>query len=56
MAVNIFKDELQHAQLFGTPVLTTNWLIPRETVPDGWFCCDMRGTDSDPGAHAALVD
>ena len=56
MAVNIFKDELQHAQLFGKPVLTTNWLIPRETVPDGWFCCDMRGTDSDPGAHAALVD
>ncbi len=56
MAVNIFKDELQHAQLFGTPVLTTNWLIPRETVPDGWFCYDMRGTDSDPGAHAALVD
>ena len=56
MAVNIFKDELQHARLFGKPVLTTNWLIPRETVPDGWFCYDMRGTDSDPGAHAALVD
>ena len=56
MAVNIFKEELQHAQLFGKPVLTTNWLIPRETVPDGWFCYDMRGTDSDPGAHAALVD
>ena len=56
MSVNIFKDELQHAQLFGKPVLTTNWLIPRETVPDGWFCYDMRGTDSDPGAHAALVD
>ena len=35
MAVNIFKDELQHAQMFGKPVLTTNWLIPRETVPDG---------------------
>ena len=56
MSVNIFKDELQHAQLFGKPVLTTNWLIPRETVPDGWFCYDMRGTDSDPAAHAALVD
>lgn len=27
MAVNIFRDELQHAQLFGTPVLTTNWLL-----------------------------
>ncbi len=56
MAVNIFKDELQHAQLFGKPVLTTNWLIPRETVPDGWHCYDMRGTNSDPAAHAELVD
>ena len=28
MAVNIFKDELQHAQLFGKPVLTTNCFIP----------------------------
>lgn len=56
MAVNLFKDELQHARLFGKPVLTTNWLIPRETVPDGWFCYDMRGTGSDPGTHAVLVD
>ena len=56
MSVNIFRDEMQHAQLFGKPVLTTNWLIPRETVPDGWFCYDMRGTDRDPGAHAELVD
>ena len=37
-------------------MLTTNWLIPRETVPDGWYCYDMRGTGSDPAAHAALVD
>jgi len=47
---------MQHAQLFGKPVLTTNWLIPRETVPDGWHCYDMQGTDSDPGSHATLVD
>lgn len=56
MSVNIFRDEMQHAQLFGKPVLTTNWLIPRETVPDGWFCYDMRGTDRDPSAHAELVN
>ena len=56
MAVNIYTDQMQHAQLFGKPVLTTNWFIPRETVPDGWFCYDMRGMDADPGSHAALVD
>lgn len=56
MAVNIFTDRMQHAQLFGSPVLTTNWLIPREMVPDGWYCYDMQGTDRDLAAHAALVD
>ena len=56
MSVNIYRDQMQHAQLFGKPVLTTNWLIPRETVPDGWFCYDMQGTDADPGRHAVLVD
>lgn len=56
MAVNIFKDKLRHAQLFGKPVLAADQPIPRETVPDGWYCYDMRGTGSDPAAHAELVD
>jgi len=56
MAINIFTDQMQHAQLFGKPVLTTNLPIPRETVPDGWWCYDMQGTDRDPAAHAVLVD
>ena len=56
MSINIYRDQMQHAKLFGKPVLTTNQPIPRETVPDGWCCYDMRGTDTDPGAHAVLVD
>ena len=56
MTVDMFRDEMQHAQLFGKPVLATDQPIPRETVPDGWYCYDMRGTGSDPAAHAALVD
>ena len=56
MAVNIFKDKLRHAQWFGKPVLAADQPIPRETVPDGWYCYDMRGTGSDPAAHAELVD
>ena len=56
MTVDMFRDEMWHAQLFGKPVLATDKPIPRETVPDGWYCYDMRGTGSDPGAHAALVD
>lgn len=56
MSIDIFKDQMQHARLFGKPVLTTNEPIPREAVPDGWWCYDMQGTDRDPTAHAALVD
>lgn len=42
MAVNIFKDRLRQAELFSKPVLTTTGSIPRETVPDKWFCYDME--------------
>ena len=56
MAVNIFTDQMQHAQLFGKPVLATDQPIPREAVPDGWYCYDMQGTDREPTAHAELVD
>ena len=56
MAINIFSDQMQSAELFGRPVLTARGSIPRETVPDGWFCYDMRGTKRDPGSHAVLVE
>ena len=35
MTVDMFRDEMWHAQLFGKPVLATDQPIPRETVPDG---------------------
>ena len=56
MDINIYSDKMHHAELFGKPVLTTDCRIPRETVPDGWFCYDMQGTRRDPSAHATLVD
>ena len=56
MTVNIFKDRLQHAKLFGKPVLTTSGIIPRETVPDGWYCYDMQATGRSSDSRTALVD
>ena len=56
MAVNIFKDRLRHAELFGKPVLVTNEVIPRETVPDKWFCYDIQDTGRGLSSHTALVD
>lgn len=56
MSVNARTDSLQHAELFGKPVLFTNWLLQRESVPQGWYCYDLQGTHRAPTAHISLVD
>lgn len=56
MNINIREDQMQHAELFGKPVLYTNGHIPRDSVPDGWYCYDMRGLDKAPGEPATLED
>ena len=45
MDVNIYKDQMQKAYLFGTAVLHSNKPIPQEDVPQYWFRYDLRGTD-----------
>lgn len=47
---------MQHAELFGKPVLFTNWLVQRDTIPQGWHCYDLRGTRKAPNARITLVD
>ena len=42
MRLNIYKDRLLAARLFGTPVLYSDQPIPREDVPQGWYCYDLR--------------
>ena len=49
MSVDARKEEFELVELFDTPVLFTNGRISRFTVPQGWFCYDLRGSDSDPG-------
>lgn len=48
MSINIRTDFMQHAELFGNPVLFTNWLIQRDTIPKDWYCYDLRGTRQSP--------
>ena len=43
------KEEYEHVELFDKPALFTNGRISRFTVPQGWFCYDLRGSDDDPG-------
>ena len=49
MAVNARTEEFQHIEVFDKPALFTNGRIARDTVPKGWYCYDIRGSDDDPG-------
>ena len=49
MKVNARTDKFQHLEVFDKPALFTNGRIARDTVPKGWYCYDMRGSDDDPG-------
>ncbi len=56
MRINIYKEQMQEAELFGKPVLYTGFTIPQEEVPDGWHCYDLCGTDRRPGEPVKLMD
>ena len=56
MQINIYKDKMLGACLFGASVLYSAAPIPREDVPQGWYCYDLRGTARHPDNPHALVD
>ena len=56
MSINIYKDQMEYAELFGKPVLHTTNDVPRETVPEGWHCYDLCGTDRNPHKPSTLTD
>lgn len=54
MAQDAMTESFEHIELFGEPALFSNFRINRSTVPDGWFCYDVRGSDNDPGRLTTL--
>ena len=56
MNINIYKDEMISAQLFGKEVLYTAKPVSRDEVPEGWYCYDLCGSDRKPDAPLNLVD
>ena len=56
MSVDARTEEFQHIEVLGKPALFTNARIDRATVPDGWHCYDIRGSDDDPGALCYLEE
>lgn len=49
MSVNAREENFEYIELFGKPGLFTNARIDRDTVPEGWYAYDLRGSDYDPG-------
>lgn len=47
---------MQYAELFGRPVLHTTATIPREMVPDGWYCYDLSGSNHRSSRPTQLLD
>ena len=43
MKVNARTEKFQHLEVFDKPALFTNGRIARDTVPQGWYCYDIRG-------------
>lgn len=56
MSINIYKDTMMPAYLFGNPVLYSDQRIPDEDVPEYWSRYDLCGTVRDPYTPYALVD
>jgi len=56
MSVNARKEEYEHVELFGKPALFTDSRIDRSTVPEGFHCYDLRGSDYDPGKPIIVED
>lgn len=49
MSVTAREENYEYIELFGRPALFTNSRIDRDTVPEGWYAYDLRGSDYDPG-------
>ena len=54
MQTNAMKEKFDVVELFDQYALFSNFRIDRGTVPAGWHCYDIRGSDSDFGALAFL--
>ena len=54
MHQDAMKEKFDVVELFGKHVLFTNFRIDRGTVPAGWHCYDIRGSDDDFGELATL--
>ena len=51
---NAMEERFDVVEIFGHAALFGDCRIDHDTVPEGWFCYDLRGSDEDPGMPATL--
>ena len=54
MSIDAQKEQFELVELFGKPALFTEFRVARDTVQDGLYCYDLRGSDYDPGRPATV--
>lgn len=54
MSIDATKELFEQVELFGKPALFTNSRIDESTVPLGFYCYNLRGSDYDPGRPVTL--
>lgn len=55
MYKDIYESSMSTAILFGQTVLISDDPVPRNIVPEGWYCYDLQGTEEDPWRPETLV-
>ena len=56
MSVSAYSGKMENAELFGKPVLYSYDKLDRSTVPEGWYCYDLRNTECEPYRPVTLED
>lgn len=54
MRVNTYNESFEYVELFGIPALFTSARIQTDSVPDGRYCYDLRGSDDNPSEPVTI--
>ena len=54
MSDSAMNSYFELVEIYGKPAMFSNERIDRCTVPDGWHCYDLRGSDNEPSEPATV--
>ena len=54
MIFHAMTERYEEITVCGKPALFTSARIQTNSVPDGWYCYDLRGSDDEPGEPVTI--